>query len=75
MKYRKRNTVVEAQHCAISCEHSLVETTEEGWRMLTPEGWRELREGDWIVTDSSGVAWPMPDAVFTMLYEPCTDDK
>jgi len=26
--------------------------------------------GDWIVTDDSGVAWPMSDALFRVRYEP-----
>ena len=71
MKYRKKSAIVEAiRYDAPGC-HPLVDEFEGGWRIPTPEGWRKVELGDWIVTDSSGVSWPMSDTMFIQLYEPC----
>ncbi|MPV68636.1 hypothetical protein [Burkholderia sp. BE17] len=74
MKYRKKGAFVDAVRCEDLHDHPLLESTESGWHMPTPEGWLEVRNGDWIVTDSSGIARPMADSVFTLLYEPVSGD-
>jgi hypothetical protein len=71
MKYRKRNSVVDARRFVAPDSHPLVEPLELGWRILTPEGWQNVSLGDWILTDAKGVSWAMPDEMFVMLYEQC----
>ncbi|MBG0874911.1 hypothetical protein H0X91_33575 [Burkholderia sp. 9777_1386] len=70
MKFRKKNSIVTAERFVYACQHPLVGQTDSGWRILTPDGWREVKVGDWIVTDSTGAAWPMPHSVFENLFEP-----
>lgn len=75
MKFRKKNSVVDAEQVVDPCQHPHIERTDGGWRMLTPDGWRKVREGDWIVTDSTGTAWSIPNSVFINLYEPHDDQS
>ncbi|GLU31946.1 hypothetical protein WKR88_24265 [Trinickia caryophylli] len=71
MKYIKKSAIVEAIRYDQPGRHPLVDAFEGGWRIPTPDGWRSVDLGDWIVTDSSGVSWPMSDAMFMQMYEPC----
>ncbi|MEM5290472.1 hypothetical protein ACFQ3P_40900 [Paraburkholderia sabiae] len=64
---------MDATRWLVPGDHALVERRDNRWVMATPEGWREVEPGDWIVTDVSGVAWPMKDRDFRDRYEPAAE--
>ncbi|NIE65395.1 hypothetical protein [Burkholderia sp. Ax-1719] len=70
MRFEKRGAIVDAQRWLAASAHPRVERDAERWVIATPEGWREVNDGDWIVTDETGNAWPMNDHLFRSLYVP-----
>jgi hypothetical protein len=73
MKFRKRNSLVDAIQWFKPGDHPAVEMHDGQWRVSTPEGWRTVVLGDWIVTNDDEIPFPMNNHIFINLYEPVNE--